>query len=195
MKKNWKKANIRFNSPIESILVPIVADAAVATRGVGDGRFIPLLILDTTSRPDLQELIRVHGHLGPGDVNSLWARPPRTQRTLRLILSFRRPVQSVLMLQFDLTRQYSLVDAIVRSEAVYLQAGKPGDRLRSTVGASRIVCEVPSKAFAPEWEHLLHRVVVDALQRKGIPRARVQDAARQMISMWRQVTDYRFRNS
>ena len=34
---------------------------------------IPLVILDTTDRLDLEEFIRVHQYHGPGDVDSQWA--------------------------------------------------------------------------------------------------------------------------
>lgn len=46
-------------------VVPIVADAMIAGP-VAEGVGIPLVILDTSERPDLEELIRVHQHLPPG---------------------------------------------------------------------------------------------------------------------------------
>jgi hypothetical protein len=52
--------------------VRIVADGAIAAGPIGDGRLIPLLILDTTERSDLEEFIRVHQFLSPGDVNFQW---------------------------------------------------------------------------------------------------------------------------
>lgn len=48
-------------------VVPIVADGAIASQ-VADGRMTPLVIIDTTDRPDVEELVRLHNHLSPGDV-------------------------------------------------------------------------------------------------------------------------------
>jgi hypothetical protein len=53
--------------------VPIVADAAIATEWMGDGRLIPLIIVDTTDRLDLEEFIRIHQYASPGDAGSQWA--------------------------------------------------------------------------------------------------------------------------
>ncbi len=50
----------------QSLIVPIVGDAAMAGP-VADGRLIPVLIVDTSKRPEVAELIRVHAHLPPGD--------------------------------------------------------------------------------------------------------------------------------
>ena len=61
-------------SPHEMQPVRIVSDAAVSMRGAFGGRLVPLVILDTSDRPDIDELIRVHhASLKPGDVKIQWA--------------------------------------------------------------------------------------------------------------------------
>lgn len=52
----------------ESQTLMIVGDAAIATVKVGHGRLIPLIIVDTTNRPDISEVIVMQGHLPAGDV-------------------------------------------------------------------------------------------------------------------------------
>ena len=76
--------SIPMNSAEEAQVVPIVGDAAIATVGVGHGRLIPLII-DTTSRPDLAEVIKAQVHLPEGDVvvqcaMGLAAQAPRSHR-------------------------------------------------------------------------------------------------------------------
>lgn len=68
MKLRHGRPSIKIRKEHEKRAVTIVADAGIAVDGIGGGRLIPLLILDTTDRPDLEELIRVHQHLTPGDV-------------------------------------------------------------------------------------------------------------------------------
>ena len=48
------KIKIGLRHPVEKKPVPIVADASIATAGLERGRNIPLLILDTSSRPDVE---------------------------------------------------------------------------------------------------------------------------------------------
>jgi hypothetical protein len=85
------RAKIALYKPEEASPVPIAGDAAIAQHGMGEGRMIPLLILDTTKRDDIDELIRIHEHLPPGDVNSQWGRiEHRRDRAISLILQFLR---------------------------------------------------------------------------------------------------------
>ena len=58
-----------FHLPVEPIArtpVPIVAEGAISSTTLGDGRLIPVLILDTSNRPDIDEFVRVHQHLPAG---------------------------------------------------------------------------------------------------------------------------------
>ena len=68
-----KKRNTGIPFDPKSI-VPIVADAAIASGAVGDGRLIPLVILDTTNRPDLVDLFTAHDKMLPGDADLLGPR-------------------------------------------------------------------------------------------------------------------------
>ena len=80
--------SIPMNSAEEAQVVPIVGDAAIATVGVGHGRLIPLIIIDTTNRPDLAEVIRAQAHLP--EAMSLYngAYCPNGTITLHLFSSF-----------------------------------------------------------------------------------------------------------
>jgi len=50
-----RKAKARIGNAYEANPVRIVADGVIGTRGVGGGRLIPHLILDTSDRPDVKE--------------------------------------------------------------------------------------------------------------------------------------------
>ena len=69
-----KKSAIQVRHPSETRPVRIVHDAAVSTRGLHGGRLLPVLLLDTSGRPDIAEFIRVHESFGPGDVKVQWVR-------------------------------------------------------------------------------------------------------------------------
>ena len=72
MKLKSRQVEIPIKHPWEAQPARIINDAAVATVGVGDGRLIPLVIIDSAERPDIEELVRVHKYLPPGDVKVQW---------------------------------------------------------------------------------------------------------------------------
>lgn len=52
--------------------VPIVGDGAIANPDLGDGRIVPVLIVDCEGFSALEDLISLHQGLPPGDVVSMW---------------------------------------------------------------------------------------------------------------------------
>lgn len=75
-KDKWHREAIPVRHPAEAEAVPVVADAGIATVGVGDGRMIPLLILDTSQRPDIEDMVKAHHAVdGQGDVKAQWGTP------------------------------------------------------------------------------------------------------------------------
>ena len=53
--------NLRHSGEREP--VPIVADGAIMSKGVADGKLVPLLIIDTTERPDIEEVASYSEHV------------------------------------------------------------------------------------------------------------------------------------
>ena len=87
MKNKWHKEAVSIQHPVEAEPVPIVADASVATVAIGDGRMIPLLILDTSKRPDIEDMVKAHLHMrSQGDVNTRWALCANVDETPSLTL-------------------------------------------------------------------------------------------------------------
>ncbi len=112
--------------------MPVVADAGIATVGVGDGRMISLLILDTSKRPDIEGMVKAHHAMeGQGDVTAQWGRPDTffDEGIVSLILPFEKPSYCLIILRLDIGKYGGLVDQIIRSQGVYIQPGRPGDRL------------------------------------------------------------------
>ena len=123
-----------------SLVVPIVGDAAIAGP-IADGRLIPVLILDTSARTDVAELIRVHELLPPGDAQSQWGLSRDNDDDVMLHLKFVRPMDLELILLLSVERQAILVEGMLSGGGVYLQSGVVGDRLSTTL-------DTPSRAAA-----------------------------------------------
>jgi hypothetical protein len=172
-------------------LIPIVADGALAMQPQSFGKLIPLLILDTRTRPDVDQLIVAHRHLPPGDVTAQWATSLEATPEVFLELKFIRPVECHVRFAFDLRQYGGFVDAIVRAGLLYLQGGAPGDRLSTSAGAHRILVEVSSEGFQSVWEKYLHSSMRNHFRSRGMGRAAARGAAGELIAMMRELNSFR----
>src|SRR5260370_35196772 len=102
MKKRMTEIKVR--GPHEAVPVRIISDALIGTTVVGEGRMIPLVILDTSTRPDIEELGRVHEHLAPGDVKSVGAQLDGHKNKIDLVLTYIRPMELIDILRFEIAR-------------------------------------------------------------------------------------------
>jgi len=59
------------------------------------------------------------------------------------------------------------VDQIIHSEGVYIQPGRPGDRLSTTFDNPRVLAEVPSREFQAEWDRMLRKAMRKRFQSTG----------------------------
>ena len=187
MKLKSKQVEIPIKHPWEAQPARIINDAAVATVGVGNGRLIPLVIIDSAGRPDIEELVRVHEHLPPGDVKVQWGDLKSAPGGIALLLRFTRPAEVLLVLNFDIVRQGGVVDQILSSRALYLQPGREGDRLSNTLDAKRIRIEVPETGFSKTWDGILFKHLVKDFRRRGLPKHQAKEATKGVIEEWRKI--------
>jgi hypothetical protein len=182
-------------SPHEEQPVRIVADAAVSTRGVFGGRFVPLLILDTTDRPDIDELIRVHHTLlKPGDVKMLWAERDGHGGRIALVLTFVRPVEATVIIEFDIAKQGILVEQALSGKGLYLQSGRDGDRLIKDPDRPKVLLEIVDTGFGKNWDRLFHKYLAKHFRTKGLGRSDAKQAARSAIEELRKLGSLRMRD-
>ena len=75
------------------------------------------------------------------------------------------------MVEFELEEQGILVDQILWAKGVYLQPGRPGDRLAATSDNPRILVEVPANgAFAKRFRSLRKKALFRRFRNKGMSR-------------------------
>jgi hypothetical protein len=174
-------------SSLESKVVKVVSDPAVATRGTVNGKLIPLLILDTTERPDLVEVVRVHRSFEAGDVRVQWGALEGRLDHVVLFLRFLRPTERTAIIEFEIEKQGALVDQILTAGAMYLQPGKPGDRLLADLSVQKMIVEIPDTGFRDYWDKLYLKSVVKSLRRSGMSRTDAKRAALAFIYDMRQL--------
>jgi hypothetical protein len=190
MKKKAKRKI--FNRTLNrSYVVPIVGDAAIAGPVI-DGRMTPLLILDSLGHPEVDAIINAHSHLSPGDVTSNWASIKGRPDDLVLILSFVRPIEAEIAICFSIEKQAMLVDAVLQSGAVYLQAGKEGDRLIHDPVRPKVLVEVPAGDFNEKWEAIFTRQMTTMISREQrIESKEAMQIARILLNEIRKMTKFR----
>jgi hypothetical protein len=185
--------SIPMNSAEEAQVVSIVGDAAVATVGVGHGRLIPLIIIDTTKRPDLVEVIAAQEHFDDGDVVVQWGSLHKRPEHVALILRFQRPTQRTAVVEFEIVRQGVLVECILQSKALYMQAGTAGDRLMHDLNRPKILIEAPDTGFRANWDELYFDAIVKRMRKDGLDRRRSKEAARSYIHQIREFGQIRMK--
>ncbi|MFE2218930.1 hypothetical protein ACFW93_44385 [Streptomyces canus] len=182
------KRKVRTPKPLE-----VVGDAAIASHLVGDGRLIPVLIVDTTAHPDLDELVRVHQYVSSGDCKSQWGTTLSGESQVLLHLEFVRPSPMTVTLGIDVASRGILIDSILMTQALYLLPGRPGDRFMTKQNDPRVLVEVPRGDFGAVWEKMLRSVLRKKFRDGGYGRPEARVAAEEFIIKMRELTGFRLK--
>jgi hypothetical protein len=166
----------------------IVGDGLIASVGVADGRMIPVLVVDSRDRADIEHMVEAHRHLPPGDVETQWGRPRSDKGSVGLILRFRRPVPAETMIVFNIVEQGILVDTTLSAGAFYLQPGSPGDTVSANLHAARVLVQVVTEPFTSVWEELYLKALAGDFLRRGLKGSDAKTAANEAIRLMRDLT-------
>lgn len=194
MKNRWHKVEVVLSNQVSSEPVPVVADGAIATVVLGEGRLIPLLILDTSKRPDIEDMVMAHKILPPGDVKIQWGCIRKLENTVLLILQFQRPSEISIILDFNVTNQGILVEQILKAKSLYLQPGRAGDRLSTTMDKPKIIVEVPDSGFQKEWKKIWLKELTKMFRTKGLRRGEAKLAAETAIHEIQTISNFQIRH-
>jgi hypothetical protein len=186
---------IPMNSAEEAQVVPIVGDAAIASVGVGHGSFIPLIIIDATKRLDLAEVIEAQAHLPAGNAVVQWGSLPKRRDYIALFIKFQCPIERSAVIKFDIAKQGILVEYILQSNGLYIQAGKFGDRLKHDLNRPKMLIEVPDTGIRPLWDKLFFDAVVKRARGEGLGRHDAKEAARAAIGQIRELAKFRTKSA
>jgi hypothetical protein len=165
----------------------ILAEGAMANRDVSHGRPVPVLIVDSASVPAFDEVIRSHQYLAPGDVRTDWGTDEQNANIM-LALKFERPIVAECAVVFKMPLHAGLVDQILIARGVYLQTGKPGDRVATTLDSPRLLAEVVDHPkFAAYWEYLYPRIIARRLrEEEKLSRKEAKAIAQRFVEEWRE---------
>lgn len=151
-------------------VVPIVGDGAIAHPGFADGRIIPVLVVDCAMHQQLYDLILMHSCTPPGDVVANWGHRLFQTKDVYLTLEFSQPLKTKAVFRFEVKRQASLVDGIIKSRGVYLQPVQLARRVIDGMDKPKILIEVPSSATFPRWNDIHRKSALQSYRRQGAGR-------------------------
>lgn len=177
----------------ESSVVPIVHDGAIAIHGIGEGRMVPVLVVDCSEKIELRDLIYAHEELPPGDVAVTWAIPKHDKNNVSLLLEFSNPSVLEVLLQFNIEKQGGVVDGILHANALYLQPTESGARVIDGLENGEILVEIPDTGFFPTWEKLYTEKLIKVFKKSGFSRKEAKNAAEQHKKMLRGIWVRRMR--
>ncbi|GAA4929391.1 hypothetical protein [Actinomycetospora succinea] len=190
--KGKKLSQLRANVwASELSLIPIVGDGAIVQRGEAWGKLIPVLLIDSSERPDVRELFRLHSD-GMGDVTYKWRLGSREPYTAFLTLSFERPVRCSFTLELPVNKYGGLTDIAVANELVSLQSAKAGDRLSDKPNEDRIVVQVGSDTFRAMWYDYYEKATISRFLARGFDRSASKKSANAAIEQHRILNNIRF---
>lgn len=159
-------------------IVPIVRDGAIAVPGEAGGRVVPALRLDTSHRPDLADLIKIHKHVPDGDVIVQWGELTDFKGYVGLFLDFKKPYAISAIIPFEILKQGLLVGGILKNRAVYLEAGEAGDVSPMFMdNHSRLIVRMPDVGFDKIWPKLRTKALVSFYKSEGLSRPAAKRAA------------------
>lgn len=142
---------------LKGTVVPVIAAGAIAVPFFADGKMIPLAILETSTRPDLDILFNIHEHTPPGDAETTWVNLLDIPNGIGLQIKFIRPSDVTFIVQFDAEEHAVAIDQAIHTRCIYLQSGKIGDRLSTTAESKnipRISVEIGAFGFEERWEKI-----------------------------------------
>jgi hypothetical protein len=177
----------------ESSIVPIVHDGAIATHGFGEGRMIPVLVVDCSEKIELRDLIYAHKESSPGDVAITWVIPKNDKNKVSLLLEFIKPSVLEVLLLFDIEKQGSIVDGILHANALYLQPTESGMRVIDGLEKGKLIIEIPDTGFFPTWEKLYTKKLIKVFKKSSFSRIEAKNAAEQHKKMLRKIWVSRMR--
>jgi hypothetical protein len=107
-----------------------------------------------------------------------------------LKVQFKKPIETTFGIAFNLVKHFSIIDAIVSSQALRIEAGNIGDKISQLKNAD-ILLEVPRTNFAALWEKHLLESVKERYKKNGFEKKKLEQLAKEHIKSMREISNIR----
>ena len=185
-RKKRRRLHFALTTELETRPAKIVSEPGRVYMRPDDRKLVPLVAIDTMERSDIDALFSAYTPETVGDVAIQWGRRDDAPKgTVTLFLQFSKPVQLFLILDFEIVRQGILVDQILRTGEVYLQAMRQDEDAGPPRPSSRVRVVVPNTNFGPVWEELLVQELSAHSRALGASESQARLIAQESIRRWR----------
>lgn len=188
MKNEWHKDRNIYTKPC----LDIISDASISSVNIANGKNIPLVILDTTEYKEIEKAILFHSGINYGKITTIWGKSS-DDTLVTLWVNCLEPVPVEFVIPFDVENKVLLIDLIIKTQLLYIQQGKPGDRFKNTMNSPRIMIEIPSTHFYNEWYKLYEKYFTKHFQKKGMNRKIAKSTAVKLYSELSKIRDFRIK--
>jgi hypothetical protein len=164
-----------------------IANGLISISGIGEGRLIPCLIFEKIIAQEIAELCQIHKDSQPGDVETTWVKPLKFKlKTEELVLKikFKNPVEFTFGIIFNLEKHFSLIDGIILSQSLRIEAGEFGDKI-SDLKNEDILIEVQRTNF--NWQNYLDNILKKKYKDKGVLKNQINQLVQQHIKAMREI--------
>jgi hypothetical protein len=162
-------------------------EGMLSADDVGEGRMIPVIVLDVENNQDVIDLIKSHYSIVSGDVTLTWSQDFFNRKELILKMSFTKPMKVEFGIRFIIATDVTIIDGIIQSKGVYLQTGKKGDKVSKKLNDEKILIEVPEMGIKEFWNNLLQKTLIVKYKKLGLSKKESKGAALQHIQSIREL--------
>lgn len=104
------------------------------------------------------------------------------------------PVELTYNIQFDPSKDYALLEIIVKTHMFYIQAGKKGDRLSHDLNKPKLFIELDISEFEKDILLATQKAKEAHFQQAGIPRSQIPAVINEFNKEWSNFIDKRFKS-
>lgn len=164
-------------------IVTVVSDSLIMQKNLANGRSIPLIIINTTGYPQINRAIDLHSGSDQGEVTLTWGKTPDSKYIVLVIESI-SPVEIKYTIAFELYEHYALLETILKTHLVYVQAGKQGDKLMHNFNEPKILIELPITNFEPEILRLTQKAKIKRFKNLKVKRKDLKNTIKEFDNEW-----------
>ena len=181
--KNRQRIEIKYTSAVQKNLMQVSGKGAFSLPEFAEARLIPVLMIDMSTRPDLQNYINLHceekGFVG--DVKTAWEVTHKLSKKSILSLELDGPVKTIARIEFTRPKDTLFIEKILVSEGFYLQHGKKGELPSATLDRNKVYLEIPHMSFRNYWDKTALKDLSKKHRKSGLKRKDAMDAAKMDI--------------
>ncbi len=164
-------------------------EGLLSSHNIGEGRLIPVLVLDVGENQDINDLIQMHDSIIAGDAAITWIQDFYNRKDFILRIKFIKPMEISFGIRFKISEDYSIIDGIIQSKGVFIQTGKKGDKVSKSLDKSKILIEVPETGIKSIWSQMLNKALISKYKKMGFSRTEskeiTQDHILKMRELWK----------